>query len=837
MTTNPRSKHITFHAVGHAHIDPVWLWDWREGHETVKATFRSALDRLQEHPDMVFAHSSAAQYAWMEQHPALLAEIRAAVQRGQWEPVGGWWVEPDVNLAHGEALARQALHGQRAFTRLLGRRATIGFLPDSFGHPASLPQLLEQGGLSAFVFMRPGANEIELPGNLFHWEGTDGTRILTARIECYSSSPVQLHTSLERNLAWRPEHLTHWLALFGVGNHGGGPTRRAIANLRELAASDDWPTLRMNSLEGFFDLVRHEPSPVYAGELQHHARGCYAAVSSIKRLNRHAEHVLMRAEKLAVLADTCGHPYPHAELTRAWERLLFNQFHDILAGSSIASALADAERDLGEAINTAERVAFAALQAVADRVDTRLHERDPEEVIRSRHWDGPRWVTDYGDGVPILVFNASSHERHETVEVELNDWDTPNLRLLDHEGRDVPHQRLRAESVNGTGRPRFAFRAHVPALGYALYRVTDDPDTPEHGDHELHASPDRLENAAWRLLFEPHTGALRALIDKQRGIDLLAGIGAQLQVVYDDTDTWGHGARHFRRLVGVFGEARLEVTEHGPVRATVRATSRFRHSTAVQEFTLERGTPHISARVTLDWREPHHAAQLVFQSALSGVQATFEVPYGFVTRPADGEEEPVQSWLDVTGVARTPSGVSCPAGLALLNDSKSSASVLGGEVRLTVSRSPVYAHHDPATLDPRVTYDYVDQGPQRFRWALVPHAGDWRAARVPEHAEHLNQPLVFTREYVHGGELPQRHGELLTDDLPTVGVTAVKAAEDASGDVILRLHEWGGVAASGTVTFRGRRIPVELRPQQVLSLRVTRDGHAERVNFLEEPYA
>ncbi|AFZ65650.1 alpha-mannosidase [Deinococcus peraridilitoris] len=832
---HPRSKDLTFHLVGHAHIDPVWLWDWREGHETVKATFRSALDRLHENPDMVFVHSSAAQYAWMESHPVLLAEVRAAVERGQWEPVGGWWVEPDVNLAHGEALARQALLGQRTFGRLLGRRARVGFLPDSFGHPGTLPQLLVQSGLDSFVFMRPSAGEIDLPSRLFHWEGVDGTRILSAHVECYNSSPNQIQTSLERNLAWRPEALQHWVGLFGVGNHGGGPTRRAIANLRELAEQPDWPTLRLNSLRGFFDSVRHEDVPVYAGELQHHARGCYAAVSDIKRLNRQAEHALLRAEKLAVMARSANFSYPHESLTRAWQGLLFNQFHDILAGSSIPSAFQDAYHQLGEVLSIAGRVTFAASQAIADSVDTRRGGRNVDEVIRSVRWDGPSWVTDYGDGVPVLVFNPSSAERDEAVEIELNDWHTEHLRLIDDTGREVAHQRLRPESVNGQGRPRFVFRAHLPACGYRLYRVLDEQSSGQVLSPPLSASTGGIENAYWSLQFESDTGALRALINKFSGVNLLAGTGAQLQVVRDDSDTWGHGAHAYRQLVGVFGDAKLEVLELGEVRATVRATTRFRSSTAVQDFTLYANSPEITARLSLDWRETHHAAQLVFPAALSDVSATYEVPYGFTTRPADGEEEPVQSWLDVSGFARDRRGVSRPAGLALLNDSKYSASVLGGEIRLTLARSPVYAHHDPATLDPAVTYEHLDQGPQRVRWSLVPHDGDWRAARVPALAEQLNQPVVFTREYVHDGAAPGSHSALRLTGLATVTVSALKQAED-DDDLIVRLHEWGGQAVSGTVHLGAHAIEVELRPQQVLSLRITPGGEARVVNFLEEAH-
>ena len=339
----------------------------------------------------------------------------------------------------------------------------------------------------------------------------------------------------------------------------------------------------------------------------------------------------------------------------------------------------------------------------------------------------------------------------------------------------------------------------------------------------------------WALHFEPETGGLRRLVDKASGLDLLAGTGAQLQVVRDDTDTWGHGVKAFRQLVGVFGDATLEVLELGPVRATVRATSRYRNSVAVQDFTLYAASAEIGGRLQLDWHEPHHAAQLVFPAALSEVTATYEVPYGFITRPADGEEEPTQAWMDVSGQARDARGLRQPAGLALLNDSKYSASILGGELRLTLARSPVYAHHDPAVLAPGVTYRRTDQGLQHSRWALVPHQGDWQSARVPVQAEQLNQPAVLTREYVHAGTWSGAYSALKLDGLPTVSVSAVKQAEDST-DVVVRLHEWGGQAGTGTLHFRAHQIPVQLRPQQVLGLRITPDGQVMTVNFLEEAH-
>lgn len=838
----PRDKRLVFTLVGHAHIDPVWLWNWQEGYETVKATFRSALDRLAENPDMVFAHSSTAQYAWMEDHPELLEEIRQAVARGQWEPVGGFWVEPDVNIPGGEALVRQGLYGQRELERLVGRRAKIAFLPDSFGHPATLPQIFRGLGLEAFVFMRPGANEIELPSNLFDWEGPDGSKVLALRVECYNTNPLFIDSSLERNLYWRPGHLSEWVGLFGVGNHGGGPTKKAIASIRKLNEDPRWPTLRLGSLEGFFQRMESRERPLYRGELQHHARGCYSAFSEIKRLNRRAEEALLTAEKLAVMAGAYGFAYPHDELERAWKRLLFNQFHDILAGSSIASAYSDSRNELGEALAIAHRVSFRAIQQVAARVDTRLAGADAESPIRFTRWDGRAWVTDYGDGVPVLVFNPSPHPRHEALEVEINDWHTPDVRVLDEAGNPVYHQNVAPESASG-GRPRVLFNVELPPLGYRLYRIVDQApaalpaEAPllEAGFTPAPGAPSPvpfLENDWWRLELDPTTGALKSLYDKGRGLELLAGAGAHLLVMHDPTDTWGHGITHLRHLGGVFEPVRLELIEAGPVRATLQVEYRYSRSGALQKISLYRETPQLEGEVTVNWQETHKALQLSFPFALSDPEATFAVPYGHAVRPADGQEEPVQGWLDVSGTVRDRRGVRHRAGVALLNDSKHSASALGGEARLTLLRSPVFGHHDPARLEPGVRYSYQDQGVQRFRWGLVPHGGDWREAGVVRKAHDLNTALPFVREYVHAGEAPPVQSFVRLEHPGALCLSALKVAENGDG-LIIRLFEPHGRAVRSRLEVLGKRFEVEAGPYQIKTYRIGAEG-VQAVNLLEE---
>ena len=832
---NKRSKALTFTLIGHAHIDPVWLWDWREGYETVKATFRSALDRLKENPDLVFVHSSPAHYRWMEDHPQMMQEIRDAVARGQWEPVGGWWVEPDVNIPSGEAMARQGLYGQRYYEKQLGRRARVAFLPDSFGHPATLPQLFRQSGLDYFVFMRPGANELDLPSNLFQWESPDGSRVLAARVECYNTNPVNVHTSIERNLDWRPSDAQEWLAIFGVGNHGGGPTKQAIASVREMNEDPNWPTVKFGTVEGFFDRAAERQHPVVARELQYHARGCYSAYSPIKTLNRRGEESLLMAEKWAAVASFYGLPYPVQKFEHAWQQLLFNQFHDILAGSSIASAYEDSRNEIGEALAVGGRAVYSALQTITARIDTRREGREAEAPIRRVRYSPESWTVDLGDGVPVVVFNPSPWPRTEMIEVEHNDWGAEEIRVLDHAHQPVLHQLGQSESITGS-RPRVMFMAEVPPMGYRVYRVVDEPAALLPADAPiLNATETRLENQWWKLEFDPATGALKSLFDKQKGLELLAGHGAQLLVIDDPTDTWGHGITSLRNVAGVFGFANVELIEAGPLRATVRLTSTWGNSVARQEISIYRSTAAIHGRLTVDWQEQQKALKLAFPFAVSDVEATYSVPYGHTVRPADGQEEPLQQWFDVTGQVRDHRGVSQRYGVALLNDCKYAGDAMGGEMRLTVLRSPVFAHHDPSKLTPGVQYEYQDQGRQTMRWALVPHGGAWADAGVVQAAHDLNAPMPFVREYVHGGELPPVQSFVEVSPANAVVVTAVKQAEEGD-DLIVRLYEPGGRPAEAQVSIplAGASFAVKAGPHQIKSYRISRSGDVREVSFLEE---
>jgi alpha-mannosidase len=375
--------------IGNAHLDVVWLWQWQEGFQAAKATFRAALDLMRECDDFRFTSSSAATYEWIEHNDAeMFAEIKARVAEGRWEIAGGWWVQPDCNIPCGESFVRQGFYGQRYFKEKLGVTATVGYNVDSFGHHAMLPQILRKSGLTSYVFMRPQPHEKGLPGRLFWWESDDGSRVLAARIPYeYCTWGQDLHQHVSKCAAELHGPVDAMLCFYGVGNHGGGPTRENLRSIRAMDGDPALPALALSTLHCFFTSVRERQLalPTVHDELQHHARGCYAAHSGIKRWNRRAENLLLAAEKLAVLAHhATGLPYP-GDFDRAWKDVLFNQFHDILAGTSIKPAYDDARDLYGEAAAIAARHLNNAMQALAWHVDVAQCEGSTPIVVFNPH--------------------------------------------------------------------------------------------------------------------------------------------------------------------------------------------------------------------------------------------------------------------------------------------------------------------------------------------------------------------------------------------------------------------------------------------------------------------
>lgn len=805
-------KDKKLHMIGHGHLDPVWLWRWQEGFQEAKATFRSALDRMKEYPEFKFTASSAALYEWVEQNDsAMFAEIKERVEEGRWAIVGGWWVEPDCNIPSGESYVRQALYGQRYFAKKFGRKAVVGFNPDSFGHNGMLPQILKKSGLDYYVFMRPQPNEKGLPGRVFWWEAPDGSRVLAFRI------PYEYLTwgkGVEKHVLRCAEEikppLRELMCFYGVGNHGGGPTKENIESIQELAERPDFPELIFSTPEEFFTTILQQnlSFPVVHDDLQHHASGCYAAHSGVKQWNRKAENTLLAAEKFSALANwVTGLPYGDG-FDRAWKNVLFNQFHDILAGTSLEEAYEDARDTYGEALAIAGRNLNAALQSLSWNVNI------PEE-------EGAK---------PIVVFNPHAWESQVNVELEVGGLKDPH-ELVDDAGQVVPHQLVQSKATSN-GRYRVSFQAKLPSLGYRVYRLR--PSKVQKDFPAVNASHTTLENQLFRLEICPESGCIKRLIDKRLGFSVFAGPAARPAVIEDKSDTWSHNVFYFHDEVGTFKPTKMYLAEHGPVKSVIRVISTYGSSRLVQDFTMYPDLPQIDVHVEVDWREQFKMLKLKFPVDLIFRKATYEIPYGTMVRAGDGKEQPGQSWIDLSGIIP---GRDEMYGLSIINNAKYSYSVFHKEVSLTVLRSPIYAHHDPLVPDEDGHYSFIDQGIQRFTYTLLPHQGSWEQAGTVKKAWELNQPPIAFLESFHKGTLPAK-ASFLTIDRENVVLAVMKQEEDGDG-LILRFYEtWGSaVDVKIELPWWKRVIAAHFGPYEIKTFRIPKDGSQPIVetNLLEEP--
>ena len=797
------------HLIGNAHLDPVWLWQWQEGYQEVKATFRSALDRMDENPDFVFTCACAAYYQWVEENaPDMFEQIRRRVAEGRWKIVGGMWIQPDCNQPSGESMCRQLLLSQRYFAEKFGLTVTCGYNVDTFGHGAMLPQLLRRAGISRYVWMRPGmAENASIPEGAMIWEAPDGSRVTAYRIPDGYGADRNVSEKIAR-IGELSERLgTPQMCFYGVGNHGGGPT---VANLREIdafrAQSPDGGRAFYSSPDRYFDDLEACGArlPVWKGELQHHASGCYSTNSRTKLLNRLAESGLTRAEKFSVLAfRLTGHRARAQALRQAWENVLFNQFHDVAGGCCIRPAMEDAALQLGEAVSIAAREENAALQRVSWSIDTSMG--DPR---RLRSKEDSFWLWSCADqGTPVVVFNP--HPFPVTATVRLH----PTFaRAADPDGAPLPVQRVRADRTNGSDCFSSIFRGTVPGLGYKVFWVFGGEPAPC-APSEVRAEGCVLENGLLRAEFDPRSGALLHLVSKKTGRDALRGPAVPLLVDNEAADTWAHMVFRFDREAGTFGDAEIRVLESGPVRAAIEVRTSFRRSTLRQRWTLTEGCDQLEAEAFLHFHEGFRMLKLAFPAACRDPRAFAEIGYGVIERPANGDEETCQRFCGV---------FSAEGGLCLISEGKNSVSTPGSELRLTVANSSLFADH--YGQEHRDGYcEFQDQGEQRIRYAVVPFDGAWQDADLDRRAAVFCQPLPHVTETYHEGPLPQAYTGM-TIGAPGLELGALKRAEDGSG-WILRIAECRGRAVRSSVSLPllGRTVEAAWTPFEVKTLLVPDD--------------
>jgi alpha-mannosidase len=784
--THPVMAKYTGHVVGHAHIDLQWLWEWQEGIVFSHDTFNQAVKFMDEFPGFTFSQSSSCLYQTTEEHyPDLFKKIQEKVKKGQWEIVGGRVCEGDTNMISPESHARHFLYGQRYFREKFGKTAVVGWEPDTFGHTIQMPQILKLGGCKYYYFCRGGKGK-----PVFWWSALDGTRVLAfdepANGSWYnadlSDSRFQEMLNFEDASTSKDD-----LWVYGVGNHGGGPTREEIEIALGWMKDPSKPTVRFSTATQFFQKLEKadlSKIPVIKTDLNPVFDGCYTSHSEIKQLNRDSEALTTSAEAVATVASLEGFKYPTASFRRNWEDICFNHHHDTLPGSGIHAPYDRTKVELGRVIADDKDIITRALEMLAVR------------------------VTPVQGGISTLVFNPTGWARSGWVETYLvksgwdqgQDLDPANVVAVGPDGKRYPVELLDRSSR----RIRF-WAGDVPSFGYRVFHLTSGAVARQ--PIKLADNGYTIETDNFKVEFDVTRGGIKRLFDKRAGKEIAGpgGLGT-LEAHYERAggmSAWVLGHIDKIEKVSLTGVSASFTQESANVSFNYLLESPNAESKAspiTQTFHLDANSDEIVVDVDCEWNAigrdngSNPMLRVAFDTGIENPTATYEVPFGSITRPVDGIEYPALEWADLGGKGY---------GLAVFNDSKHGHSAEGSTLRLSLIRSSFSP--DPVP----------NPGKHHWRYSIVPHKGDWKQARIVQKAADFNQPLLAgTVPFDARGSAPLQYSPLAVGSANVVP-TCLKRGEDA-GDLIVRMYESTGMPATTGISLN---VPV---------------ASATWVNFLED---
>jgi alpha-mannosidase len=809
-------KTPVIHLICNAHLDPVWQWRWEEGCAEALSTFATAVELLEEHPQLVFNHNEAVLYGWVQEYaPALFRKIQALAKAGRWCISGGWFLQPDVNLPDTESLIRQITTGRAFFRKHFGVEPRVAYNFDSFGHSAGLPQLLVRSGYEMYLHMRPQDPDLALPSDLYRWRGLDGSEILALRIivGLYHTERDNIVSRLEAGVALALQLNRDVPVFWGIGDHGGGATREDLERIDDFMRREKRVAIVHSTTEGLYEALKEagRQSPVVEGELQRVFTGCYTSLARVKRQAVKSLAALVQAEALRAASWwRQNQTYPQTILDEAWRDHLFNDFHDILPGTCIEPAEQDALALYGKVSEAVRRLRLGAAAA--------FNAGQPQPLY-----------------IPVTILNANLACTRVPVEVEAmldlrpkwtGKW---HLQLRTMDGRDVACQEEQPESLlpfNGWRR-KVVFMADLPQLGLKHYHL------------EIREGERIQESAAPALAHEvdPHTG-LVASLDAGGGRDCLRGPLPKALVVADTGDAWGSERWSYREALGHFEceAGSVMVIERGPIRTITESCHRFGNSRIVLHTVAYSGWPVLEFRLRIHWQEERKRLKLVFPTGFQAPNVLCEVPGGAICRPADGQEHSHRRWLLVEGPVHGR-----PTALAVVHDGFHGYDFQDGEIRLSVLRSAAYCHEQGFKIDDRPARKFMDQGVHEVR--LLVTAGDPQSVHetVASLADWLSAPPVVYSHLPIGrvaGETPAAIPSLLQVSPPSLRLLACQQSPDGEA-VILRLQETVGVSVPASLQFAGMTAPATLvfKPYELKTMRLERSGACIELNQFTETFS
>jgi alpha-mannosidase len=845
----------TVHLIGNAHLDPVWQWRWEEGVSEALATFRNAVEILNEHPHLIFCHNEAVLYQWVERYdPGLFEDIRRLARAGRWAISGGWFIQPDLNLPGTESLIRQIAEGRRYFRDEFGVAPRVAYNFDSFGHSGGLPQSLRLAGYEMYIHMRPQSHELDLPADLYRWRGADGTEIPAYRISVglYHTERDNVEERLRAgvDLALRLDRDVP--VFWGLGNHGGGATREDLRLIDAFIREEKQARIIHSTPDAFADAVRDaaKAAPVFEGDLQRSFTGCYTSLSRLKRQAVKSLGTLVQSEALAAAAWwLAGDEVRGRVLREAWRIHLFNDFHDIITGSCVEPAEQDALGQYGKADDSSRGVRLGAVAAL-----NRGAAKSPP--------------------LPVTVANANPSAVRVPVEFECmadyrpfwkGEW---HLRLFRRGGGEIPCQEEQPEALlpfNGWRR-RISFVDNLPGIGVSWYevRASEGPVREDRGKK-------KKTGPAYRS--DGRTGLVTSLKTAE-GLECLAGPLFEPLVIEDAADSWGTGSGSYRKIAGKFKpEGPPLVLVKGPVRTISQSVLSFNKSRIVVDLYTYPEWPALDFRFRITWNEERRRLKLRIPTSLAAASVLCEVPGAAVRRPPDGQEHVHGRWLLIEGRV-----AGCPAALGIVNSGQHGFDFKDGEARLSVLRSSTYCHERGFDLGawggaagtrsegPRTPrWKFSDIGVHDVRLLVAAGDPDEVRTRLPGLADYLSAPPAAFAHLPAGAD--GNSTELLSLAPANIRLLACKPSWDGEA-LVLRLQETAGkrsrgrlsIAAPGfsmpgpaedekivemaapTATRPRRRrkalprlqIPLAFKPFEIKTVRVGRDGRWSEVRMIEE---
>lgn len=721
----------TLFAFGHSHIDIAWLWPLRETASKCTRTFASQLKLMDQYPDYIFLQSQPYLYQLVkDDYPDLYIKIKEKIAEGRWLPEGGMWVEADTNISSGESLIRQLVHGKKFFREEFGVENEVLWLPDVFGYSGALPQIMRGCGIKYFSTQKiyciyEGGHPF--PYTTFTWEGIDGSEILVGMHYDYNSK-TDPHSLNER---WRERRqkigLSTKLFPFGHGDGGGGATRDHLEYIKRSKNLEGLPKVQYGTLMDYFlDLEkRGYPDARYVGELYYQVhRGTLTTQAKTKLGNRKSEYALREAECWGILAACSnGYSYPYSAIDAAWKKVLLNQFHDIIPGSSIQRVYEEAEADYAEVINTAEDIASQAVATFTNDTDA------------------------------ITIFNSLNWNRN--VLIPLPD---------DYVGAsDINGKLLNTQIIENEN---FA-EVTVPSCGWTTINKNESTETAL----KVTATDKLLENNLIKVVFN-ESGEITSIFDKENQFEFAAGPCNSFEMFKDVAnayEAWDINHTYINNPVQISTAAKIEVVSAGELAGVLRITKMLNKSLITLDVMLRRNSRVIEFSAIVDWKEKHKLLKVAFPVNIHANESLHEIQFGHIARPNHYSNQLDADRFEVSNHKWTAL-VENNHGFAVLNDCKYGVNVLKNKISLTLMRAPACPDRT------------CDIGIQQFKYAFYAWTGSIANSNLVQRGYELNIP-----EMIVSGAAGEK--SIFNVDVNNIIIESIKPAEDASGDIVLRLYE------------------------------------------------